>query len=307
MKEQTKKTDTRVYTIMLVPHQGQGVRSIKIPVRYIKCSLAGIAAAVLLIFGTLFNFHYTAANATFDKAEYERLQQENGIQNQELRKLAEQTATLQENMNRLDTLDADIRRMMNTADVQQPSRAGNGLHNSHYNGQGGPGRPLQLGDISQTLKDLQQAAQVREQSLLEIKARLAEKNAQFASTPSIWPCEGEITSRFGYRSSPFGGGGDYHPGIDIANSYGTVVHATAAGVVVFAGWYSGYGNLVQIDHGQGIVSLYGHNQALLVQVGQPVKKGDAISEMGSTGFSTGPHVHYEIRVNGTAVNPASFL
>lgn len=305
MKEQTKKTAPREYTIMLVPHQGQGVKSIKIPISYMKYTLVGISGALLLVLAMLSYFHFIATNAAVDKAEYERLQQVNGTQNQELEKLAQQTAALQENMNRLNALDADIRRMMNT-EVQQTSRSGSGLHSLAAE-QGDLVTDQQVGDIEQTLNELQLAVPAREQSLLEIKERITEKNARLASTPSIWPCEGEVTSRFGYRNSPFGSGGDFHPGIDIANNYGTPVHATADGVVVFAGWYSGYGNLVQIDHGQGIVSFYGHNQALLVKVGQVVKKGEAISEMGSTGLSTGPHVHYEIRVNGTAVNPASFL
>ncbi len=307
MKEQPHKKDTREYTIMLVPHQGQEVRSIKIPLRYMKYTLVGIAGAFLLVMGILFDFYSTAASAAFDKTEYERLQQVNETQSQKLQKLAQQTADMQENMNRLNALDADIRRMMNTEAAPQTSRAGSGLHTSRYQGQGGPNSALQWGDVEQTLNELQLTVPVREQSLLEIKDRIAEKNAIIASTPSIWPCEGEVSSRFGPRRSPLGGGEDFHPGIDIANNYGTLVHATADGVVVFAGWYSGYGNLVQIDHGRGIVSFYGHNQSLLVQVGQTVKKGEAISKMGSTGLSTGPHVHYEIRVNGTAVNPASFL
>jgi stress response protein YsnF len=118
VKEQFPKTDIREYTIVLVSHQGQAVKSIKIPWRYVKYTLAGIAGAILLVLGTLLDFHFTAVNVALDKAKYEQSQQINGTQNQELQKLAQQTAELQENMNRLNALDVDMRRMINTEKVQ---------------------------------------------------------------------------------------------------------------------------------------------------------------------------------------------
>ncbi|CQR70097.1 Murein DD-endopeptidase MepM [Sporomusa ovata DSM 2662] len=136
---------------------------------------------------------------------------------------------------------------------------------------------------------------------------ITKKVAKLAITPSIWPASGDVTSGFGWRSSPWGGGNELHPGIDIANSIGTPIFATADGVVEQSGWSGGYGNTVQIDHGNGIETIYGHNSSVLVNAGQSVKKGQIISYMGSTGRSTGPHVHYEVRVNGTAVDPIRFL
>ncbi|TWH51602.1 Membrane proteins related to metalloendopeptidases [Sporomusa sp. KB1] len=136
---------------------------------------------------------------------------------------------------------------------------------------------------------------------------IAKKVAKLAITPSIWPTSGDVTSGFGWRSSPWGGGSELHPGMDIANSIGTPIFATADGVVVQSGWSGGYGNIVQIDHGNGIETIYGHNSSVLVNAGQSVKKGQIISYMGSTGRSTGPHVHYEVRVNGNAVDPIRFM
>ena len=124
-----------------------------------------------------------------------------------------------------------------------------------------------------------------------------------AITPSIWPASGDISSNYGLRW----GGTDFHPGIDIANDVGTPIVATADGVVVASGWNGGYGRQVIVDHGYGITTSYAHNSENVVTVGQKVKKGQLVSYMGSSGFSTGPHVHYEVKVNGTAVNPASFL
>ncbi|MBU2703133.1 murein DD-endopeptidase MepM/ murein hydrolase activator NlpD [Sporomusaceae bacterium BoRhaA] len=288
-------------------NRGQPIRQIKVSAQHLMVGVIGFVGVFLYSLGALVYFHYTAPHDNQEQAEYARLQQVNAAQTQELTKLEQKTAQMQDNMNRLNALDADLRRLLNTDETQQTSRSGSGLHNTLFKGQGGPSAPEKIQNVEQQLSELQAAIQTREQSLLEIKTRINEKNARLACTPSIWPVEGEVTSPFGYRSSPFGGGSDFHPGIDIANNYGTPVHATADGVVVFAGWYNGYGNLIQVDHGYGIVSFYGHNQALLVQVGQTVKKGDIISEMGSTGLSTGPHTHYEIRVNGTAVDPMTFL
>jgi len=128
-----------------------------------------------------------------------------------------------------------------------------------------------------------------------------------ASMPSIWPVNGPITSGFGSRTAPLTGGSEAHQGIDIASGLGIPVVATADGTVVQSGWSGGYGNLVQINHGNGIETLYGHNSQLAVSVGQTVKKGQLISYVGSTGISTGPHVHYEIRENGVAVNPIKYM
>jgi len=137
--------------------------------------------------------------------------------------------------------------------------------------------------------------------------KMARSMDQLATKPSIWPVSGEVTSGFGWRNSPYGDGSEFHPGIDIANNMGTPIVATADGKVVKSEAAGGYGNVVQIDHGNGITTIYGHNSRMIVTVGQSVKKGQVISYLGSTGRSTGPHAHYEVRVNGTAVDPTSFM
>jgi murein DD-endopeptidase MepM/ murein hydrolase activator NlpD len=118
----------------------------------------------------------------------------------------------------------------------------------------------------------------------------------------------EFTSGFGVRSDPFERGAAFHPGIDLAGQYGTPIYATADGTVLRAGWNSGgYGNLVEIDHGRGISTRYGHMSAILVQAGEHVTRGEQIGRMGSTGRSTGNHLHYEVRIDGRAVNPIPFM
>ena len=125
--------------------------------------------------------------------------------------------------------------------------------------------------------------------------------------PSLWPVEGVITSGFGWRTHPITGETLYHEGLDIADDYGNPVKATATGTVMMSSYVTGYGNLVEINHNNGITTRYGHNSLLLVSVGQKVHIGDIIALVGSTGTSTGPHVHYEIRINGTPIDPSLFM
>ena len=121
-----------------------------------------------------------------------------------------------------------------------------------------------------------------------------------------WPCTGTLTSRFGYRSLRLSGS-NYHQGIDIGNSYGTSIYASDGGTVTYAGWMGGYGYLIIIDHGNGYETYYGHNSSLVAYVGQKVHKGQLIARMGSTGYSTGNHCHFGVKLNGTFVNPLNYL
>ena len=218
--------------------------------------------------------------------------------------------------------------------------------NHEHNGQGGPISSLNIDEVSEALAMLEERVTIRQESLNDFQAELKQKREQLAiaatsapsagslpgfsgstgwspsSTitydlsqfggapsadshmPSIWPTTGVVTSPYGLRW----GGSDFHPGIDIANDMGTAIVATADGVVDFAGWNAGgYGNMVDIDHGNGIMTRYGHASQVVVSAGQQVKRGQLIAYMGSTGFSTGPHVHYEVIINGQRVNPISYL
>lgn len=133
-------------------------------------------------------------------------------------------------------------------------------------------------------------------------------NKSLNAIPSILPCIGKITSYYGSRKDPIARGHlEFHTGIDISNSYGTKIYACADGIVEFSGLSSGYGKLIIINHNNGYKTYYGHNSKLLVKEGQIVKKGQIISLMGSTGRSTGSHVHFEIRKNNIPINPLKFL
>ena len=123
----------------------------------------------------------------------------------------------------------------------------------------------------------------------------------------IWPCRGEITSYFGWRTHPIFGTTKYHSGMDIAVDYGTPILAADSGTVIYSGWLGGYGYAVMIDHGSGLVTLYAHNQSLNVYEGQYVTKGTCIAYAGSTGYSTGPHCHFEVRLHGEVTEPLNYL
>jgi murein DD-endopeptidase MepM/ murein hydrolase activator NlpD len=137
--------------------------------------------------------------------------------------------------------------------------------------------------------------------------KLEQKRNLLASTPSIRPVDGWITSKFGYRTSPFTGRKEFHAGLDIANKKGTKLIATANGTISYAAKKMYIGNLIKIDHGFGRVTKYGHLKKILVKRGQKVKRGDVIGLLGNSGRSTGPHVHYEVRINGTPVNPLKYI
>ena len=308
MTKKKKTVDKREFTLMVVPHHGQSVRSLRIPINAVKYSLVALCLFAVVAIGSFINYRHTVSTASSEKAELEKFRQTNGSQVQELAELSKKTTALQADMERLNSLDAELRRIVNNEDPTNTSRAGLVRPSTTYSGQGGPQMQPDINDIKNVVNNLQTAISMREESLITLKQDLLAKHAKLAVTPSIIPVSGDVTSRFGWRNSPFGRGNDYHPGIDIANSVGTPIVATADGEVVRSSDANdGYGKMVQIDHGNGIVTIYGHNSELFVRVGQIVKKGQTIASLGNTGYSTGPHCHYEIRVNGTAVNPISFF
>ena len=158
-----------------------------------------------------------------------------------------------------------------------------------------------------TLSQARETATLQDRKLSHLRSSLDKKVHRLQHTPSIWPVEGWVSSGFGYRLHPITGRRDHHDGIDIAAPRGSTVVATAAGTVIRAGWVQGYGYMVEIDHGYGLRTLYAHGDRVLVKRGQKVTRGEPILLVGSTGTSTGPHLHYEVRLNGQPVSPWSYL
>ena len=151
------------------------------------------------------------------------------------------------------------------------------------------------------------SAKQREKSFSEIRKYVDHKRSMLAAKPTAWPVRGWISSGFGSRVSPLSGEKGYHTGVDIANDMGTPVRATADGRVAYAGWEGGYGKLVVVEHGHGFSTYYGHLSEIKAAVGQTVRRGATLGLMGQTGDATGPHVHYEVRVYGAAVDPTKYM
>ena len=179
--------------------------------------------------------------------------------------------------------------------------------------QGGPesterSAPLQVADFVSAQEDLLRQIEHRSLQLSVLETMLMNRNLQDEVYPAGRPVRrGWVSSYFGFRTDPFNGRVAHHDGVDIASAEGADILAVAAGVVTWAGPRYGFGNLVEINHGNGYVTRYAHNEEILVQVGDTVKKGQVLAKMGSTGRSTGPHVHFEVLKSGKLLDPANYL
>jgi murein DD-endopeptidase MepM/ murein hydrolase activator NlpD len=265
------------------------VRRVKIHPRWVKASAVVVACLFCAAAYGVYGLTQKALHLRIEE-ENNRLRLENERQRQQLQKLE----------NRVDAIEDASRRLSEMSGVpaegqeqEQQQEEGTSLH-----GAGGPA----LDAASVELLELRAAR--LEMDLLVYEAALKER----ARVPSIWPVEGESTDSFGYRGNPFGGGGsEFHPGQDIAAPHGTPVLAPADGRVVEAGWKNGYGQTVVINHGNGLSTRYGHMSKILAKVGDAIKIGQVIGLVGSTGRSTGPHLHYEVRLGDLPVSPHHYL
>ncbi len=240
---------------------------------------------------------------------------------------AEEQATLQKMLNdnekmlrdmaELSNLEKKLRRTLihdvdnskigsNTdSEAEEPSSA-------RYLGQGGAKDNMSVQDIKAVLlaqnTNISQMILDRKNSVSELLHQIEGQSGTMSTFPDMWPVKGgTISSAYGSRVGPIEGGYEWHQGIDIAVDFGEPVYASAAGKVEQAGWNGGYGRYVKIAHGNGYESAYGHMSSLAVEAGQQVSKGEIIGFVGSSGYSTGPHVHYEVLVDGSPVDPSYLL
>jgi murein DD-endopeptidase MepM/ murein hydrolase activator NlpD len=203
-------------------------------------------------------------------------------------------------------LDALGKRLTEMADID--SREFNFDRDPPSGGPEGEGVSAQIPDLSVMLTQLEQRADLRESQLAALENVILVRELKESIHPEGRPVSsGYISSYFGERADPFDGREAFHKGVDFAGTLGSNVVAVAAGVVTWAGERSGYGKLIEINHGDGYSTRYAHNERTLVSVGQTVKRGEPVALMGSTGHSTGPHVHFEVLKNGRPVDPLSFI
>jgi murein DD-endopeptidase MepM/ murein hydrolase activator NlpD len=296
------------FTIMFLPGPNVRVRTLSISKSVIKSALLSIVAVILLSFYLIYEY-----NDVKDKVwELQSMREELMQQKAQVQNFALNILDYKRQMFLLRDLDTKLRRAVSLGPrdkAQQVLGIGGpdelGLQNLTTMGEKRQEEALK--EMHQELTQLKGAASKQEASLQMLIEYFEDKRSLYASTPSVWPVRGWVTSPFGNRTSPFSGILKFHEGMDIAAQTGTPVVAPADGVIIKAGFSTGYGNMVEISHGYGIRTIFGHNTRLNVKAGQRVRRGDVVSYVGDTGTSTGPHLHYEVRVNGLPVNPVRYL
>ena len=290
------------------------MHSIRLSKQLLRYGLYSLAAASVLFVGSFGYSVYSAFSAASDQQELHDLRSVNAAQQEQLTHLAKKANELQDEMEKVNEIERELRQMAGADPVEEPKDTEIQSANPSGDPAGGQGGPWiepnaryvgnALDNIRERLEKSRANLERVHEALQEQQRMIGYQNRLSAAVPSLWPASGDLSSPYGLRW----GGSDFHPGVDIANDYGTPIVAAASGTVTAAGWNSGgYGNMVDIDHGNGIWTRYGHAEAVVVTVGETVQKGQLIAYMGSTGFSTGPHVHYEVHANGELVNPILYL
>jgi len=298
----------KMYTVMILPDETTKVRRYRVPGLIVR-SLLAAAVVLTLIFAIGIADYFLVKNQV---TELVRMRLETRQQKQQLITFAKRINDLQSEMNRLRNFDTKLRVMADLDGVIYPEQfMGIGGENPE------PFNPMEteisfqdkalIDNMTRGLTRLMTEATIQERSFQELIGYLEDQKSLLASTPSIWPVRGWTTSSFGYRTSPFTGRREMHKGVDVATRTGTPIIAPADGIVIFAGREGGFGNMVVLDHGYGLVTRYAHNSTIDVKRSQKVNRGDVIAKVGNTGRSTGPHLHYEVLVNGVAVNPTRYI
>lgn len=295
------------FTFWLVPADGQHVARKHVKKAHIKYAFTGFASVVIALgiaLGVLGHMAIQNEAQKQELAEYKQTKQEQAQKIQELQQMAEKN---QKQLAYLSKLEDQVRSQMEKSGAQLPPKS----DASVYAGKGGAslGSASEVSFMLEQEKNISLQAKAKAEDLQKLIGAIENENYRRDATPSQWPTDGGyISSPFGGRPNPFSGyGRDWHPGIDIAVDYGTPVYASAAGYVQQAGWYGGYGKYIRLGHDFGYETAYGHMSRLAVSAGSFVKKGEVIGYVGSTGYSTGPHLHFEILKYGEQVNPSSLM
>jgi hypothetical protein len=289
-------------TFLIVPRTKTSVKQINVSSTLLKF----IAIVIVVSFSSAAYFSYDYIMIKRKEGELTGLKRLTMVQKEQIDLLVGKIDEFDRKMADLQRFDKKIRIMTNL---------GGGPDNDQVLGVGGPipeenntgSQEILIGNIRKNIDKLLEDATSREKSFKELLGFLRKQKSILASTPSIWPVMGWVTSTFGYRISPFTGKREFHRGIDIAAKVGKEVVATADGMVVGVYKKPGMGNMTKIDHRNGRTTCYGHLMKVAVKKGKRVKRGDIIGYIGNSGRSTGPHLHYIVSLNGVPVNPGRYL
>ena len=296
------------FTFVIIPPKTSKVRRIKVP--HVFLYGAVVIFLAFLVGGSLSFYHTLQIRRellAYQKLKYDYLPQQISI-----KKVSNQVNKFKDEFDRLRELDFKLR-LITDLEMKRPAPSMFGIGGFNDSTDRSLAEELTtngldlLGLLSKDLERLEKMARFQEESFNNLKSHLADKKDLIDRTPYRWPTRGFLTSTYGLRTHPLTGQQQMHAAIDIAALKGTPIRAPGDGIVTFAGENPSLGNMIVIDHGYGIITRYGHNNANLVRAGQKVKRGDVIATVGSTGRSTGPHLHYEIRFNDVAVNPLSII
>jgi murein DD-endopeptidase MepM/ murein hydrolase activator NlpD len=304
-----RKRAERRWTVMVVPHGSGSSRAVEVSHTVVK-ALTGIAAVLVLTIAIL---GIAAVARGINVTRNRALLRENRVLADEIQRMRERLSGLRDTLNVIGQREQELRLLagLNTIDpsVQQAGiggPSGSWSERDTLSALGGSGQQALAARMDVDM--LIRRANILVRSVSEARDSLHSHQARFAATPSIMPTKGWLSSAFAAeRDHPILHLARPHEGIDVAAPMGAEIEAPAAGVVQDIRWAEGYGNLLTLDHGYGLVTRYAHCSKILVVRGQRVKRGQKIALVGSTGLSTGPHVHYEVWVNGKAVDPKKFV
>lgn len=304
-----KKHAERRWTVMLVPHGSGASRAVEVSQTVMK-ALIGIGGVVALLFLVLGG---TALSRGVNVTKSRALERENQLLASEIQRLRERLVGLRDTLDKFSEREQAMRLLAGLTPVDQDVQQG---------GIGGPsGQWSERDSLSAAGPNGQQAlaaridmdqltrrANILVRSINEAYDSASSQRARYAALPSIMPTKGWLTSAFAReREHPILHLARPHEGMDLSARAGTEIEAPAAGVVTQVSWVEGYGNMLTIDHGYGLVTRYAHCSKILVVRGQRVKRGQQVALVGNTGLSTGPHLHYEVWVNGRPVNPMKYV
>ncbi|MFY9324433.1 MAG: M23 family metallopeptidase [Syntrophomonadaceae bacterium] len=302
-QKKTKSTNGSSRLTMIIIPQSQE-KTIRFSVSKTTLRVAALLVVLFVVVSAGIAAVYGAKQADYNKLE--AIKEDSLRKDQTIELLDQQIKAIEQQQERLLSKQADIKKMMGVQeDVPVTTESSGG-------GKGGSGPTrdaLVTGEDSYLMaQQIKNQLDLQEKELDELLAKVNNDKAYFRSLPNQWPTSGEISSYYGWRKSPFGGRSEsFHDGIDIANDSGTKVCAAADGQVVFAGWQPVYGRTILIEHGHGFTTKYAHNSALLVEEGDRVKKGQVIARMGTSGRSTGPHLHFSIMKWDQTLDPLIYL
>jgi len=294
-------------TVLLVPEGTATVKQFRLPRILPVLAVLLLLGLSLLSVGVLRDYFSLKAKLP----RMATLERENALRAKQLVEMANRIDAVTVDMAALNEQEKELKALSSQVGAEEMGK---------FRGMGGsdviltdPKENLQKADLKlvramhQSLDNLESTIEQRKEKYAEFEKFLDDQKMLLASTPSIWPTRGWLSSRFGYRTSPFADKREFHRGIDISARSGSKVISPANGLVVFTGWERGYGRVIVIKHARGFKTKYAHLRKILVKKGQHVKKGAKIGLVGNSGRTTGSHLHYEVHLNNVAVNPLRYI